>query len=69
LSGFGSINRISVALIAPDGTLNLSKLRPPPAPGREAAPTSALPAVRIDSFSIHDGRVRLEDRSPLSRCA
>jgi uncharacterized protein involved in outer membrane biogenesis len=47
-------------LVNPDGTLNLAKLLPPtPA----AQPPSGVPAIRIATLSVHDGRVGLEDHS------
>ena len=46
-------------LVNSDGSLNLAKLQ-------LAAPetkTSGMPAVRIGTFSVHDGRVAFDDRS------
>ncbi len=44
-----------------DGTLNLAKLLPP-APA-VPPPPSGVPAIRIATLSVHDGRVGLEDHS------
>jgi hypothetical protein len=57
------IDRPSVnALINPDGSVNLDKLRPATPPGAPA-PSGALPAVRIGLFAVRAGRIRFEDRS------
>ncbi|HEX9139401.1 MAG TPA: DUF748 domain-containing protein [Steroidobacteraceae bacterium] len=48
--------------IGADGTLNLSQLKPPEAPGPPAKP-GPLPAVRIRSLAVVDGTVGFEDLS------
>jgi uncharacterized protein involved in outer membrane biogenesis len=48
-------------LVEADGTLNLAKLEPP-APTAQPAP-SGVPAIRIATLSVHDGRINFEDRS------
>jgi hypothetical protein len=48
-------------LVNADGTLNLAKLLPP-APASQSRP-AAVPAIRIETLAVHDGRVGLEDRT------
>ena len=50
-------------LVNADGTLNLAKLLPPAPASQSPAPPSAIPAIRIETFSVHNGRIGLEDRS------
>src|SRR5882672_8757730 len=51
-------------LVNTDGSLNLAKLQPAAAAPAPAKQTSAgMPAVRIGTFSVHDGRVAFDDRS------
>src|SRR5271170_1576185 len=48
--------------IGADGALNLGRLKPPAAPGPPAKP-GPLPAVRIGSLAVVDGKVGFEDLS------
>lgn len=50
-------------LVSPDGKLNLAALAPPPDSNKPAEGPADIPALRIGSFSIRDGNVKLEDRS------
>ena len=51
-------------LVDADGSLNLAKLAPPsPTPAPEPETKAGIPAVRIGTFAVHDGRVALEDRT------
>ncbi|MFI4914229.1 MAG: DUF748 domain-containing protein [Steroidobacterales bacterium] len=49
-------------IVSADGGLNLAALRPARR-GQTASPSSDLPPVRIGAFSVHQGRLRLEDRT------
>jgi len=56
------------AIVTPDGTLNLSQLKPktPPAktpPEKPQEKTGPLPAIRIGSFNVSKGLVTYEDHS------
>jgi hypothetical protein len=56
------------AVVAPDGTLNLSQLKPktPPAktpPEKPQEKSGPLPAIRIGSFNVSKGLVTYEDHS------
>jgi hypothetical protein len=56
------------AVVTPDGSLNLSQLRPktPPAktpPEKPQEKTGPLPAIRIGSFNVSKGLVTYEDHS------
>jgi uncharacterized protein involved in outer membrane biogenesis len=50
-------------LLNADGTLNLAKLQPPKAADQTIPPPAGLPAIRIETLSVRDGRVGLEDRT------
>jgi len=57
-----------IAILTPDGTLNLSQLKPktPPAktpPEKPQEKTGPLPAIRIGSFNVSKGLVTYEDHS------
>ncbi len=50
-------------LVNSDGSLNLAKLQPAAATPKPDTKTSGMPAVRIGTFSVRDGRIAVEDRS------
>jgi len=51
-------------LVNADGSLNLAKLAPPSTePKQAAAAPAAVPAVRVVTFAVHDGRVTFDDMS------
>jgi uncharacterized protein involved in outer membrane biogenesis len=51
-------------LVSADGSLNLAKLAPPsPEPQPKPAAPASVPAIRIATLAVHDGRVGLEDGS------
>ena len=50
-------------LLNANGTLNLAKLQPPKAANQARPPPAGLPAIRIETLSVRDGRIGLEDRT------
>jgi Domain of Unknown Function (DUF748) len=51
------------AIVAHDGILNLSRLKPKTPPAKPQEKTQAVPAVRIGSFNVRQGLVTYEDHN------
>ena len=51
------------AIVAHDGILNLSRLKPKTPPAKPQEKTPAVPAVRIGSFNVRQGLVTYEDHN------
>jgi uncharacterized protein involved in outer membrane biogenesis len=55
---------VVTALVARDGSLNLTKLAPPSAPSPKPPPkANSVPALRIGALSVSAGQVHFQDRS------
>ena len=51
-------------IVAPDGSLNLARLAPPPGPAQDKPKADAAPLrVHIGRFAVEDGRIGVQDRS------
>src|SRR6266851_1142624 len=57
------------AIVAHDGILNLSQLKPKTPPAKPPQKAEPLPAIRIGAFNVSRGRVTYEDHSRSSEFA